>query len=145
MRKVILKALPLLFISVLLYGCQFNENISTNSATENLLSIDSDVKSVSISKTKGFHEITFSDQKSLEAFHDIFSSAGKEPGIVNMADPEFYLKVNYDNENHQDFYVWIGEKGQRSTFMKTEDTHTIYTVSEEKTDHLIELVQLLLK
>ncbi|MBB6445620.1 hypothetical protein [Bacillus benzoevorans] len=38
-------------------------------------------------------------------------------------------------------YLWIGEKGQRSTFMKPEDTHTIYTVSEEKTEKLIELVE----
>ncbi len=62
-----------------------------------------------------------------------------------MADPEFYLEVNFDKENQQSLYVWIGEIGKRSTFLKTEDTHTIYTVSEEKTDHLIEIVQLLIK
>lgn len=58
-----------------------------------------------------------------------------------MADPEFYLNLFYDKENHQSLYLWIGEIGHRSTIMKTEDTHIIYTVSEEKTDILIELVE----
>jgi len=145
LRKGILKALALIVISALLFGCQFNENLSTKSANDHKLSIDSDFKSVSISKPKGFNEITFDDKESLKAFQDIFSSTVKEPGIVDMADPEFYLEVNSDKENQQSLYVWIGEIGQRSTFMKTEDTHTIYTVSEEKTDHLIEIVQLLIK
>lgn len=131
-----LKVVYVTFISVLLLGCQ-----STKSSNDNKLLIDSTFKSVSISKPKGINEVTFEDQDSLESFQSIFSSAGKEPGIVDMADPEFYLTVNYDKGTHQDLYVWIGEKGQRSTFMKIEETHTIYAVSEEKTDQLIELVE----
>ena len=58
-----------------------------------------------------------------------------------MADPEFYMDVIYNKNNQQSIYLWIGKKGQRSTFMKTEDTSTIYTVSNDMTDKLIELVE----
>lgn len=58
-----------------------------------------------------------------------------------MSDSEFYLKVIYDSDNNQILYLWIGDEGERSPFMKTEDTHTIYTVSEGLTVQLIELVE----
>jgi len=132
LRKVILTALCLICIFSLIFGCQSKDNVSN--AT-------SDLKSVSVSKPDGSNEITFDDKESLKAFQNIFNSAVKEPGIVDMAPPEFYLEAIYDKENHPSFYLWIGEKGYRSTLMKTEDTHTIYTVSEEKTDKLIELVK----
>ncbi|TCZ78171.1 hypothetical protein E0485_08580 [Paenibacillus albiflavus] len=149
MRRVILTALSVIFISSLLFGCQSKENISTGTAanpstkSENnkKLSIDGNLKSVSISKLEGFNEISFHDKESLKDFQNILSSAVKEPGIVDMVSPEFSLEVIYDKENHQSLYLWIGEKGQKSTFMKTEDTHIIYTVTEEETNKLIELVE----
>jgi hypothetical protein len=149
LRKVIFMALSLAFMSLVLFGCQPKENISTETAvipsakSENnkKLSINSNFISIGVSKSKGVDEIIFDDKESLKSFQNIFSSAVKEDGIVDMADPEFYLDVVYDNNNQQSLYLWIGEKGQRSTFMKTEDTHTIYTVSEEITDKLIELVE----
>ena len=138
-----------LTLFVAIFGCQSKENISTettdNQSTniednEKLL-VDSDFDSVSVSKLNSVDEITFDDNKTIDAFQRIFSSAVKVVGIVDMAAPEFNLKVGNNKENHQSFYLWIGEKGQRSTFMNTEDTHTIYTVSKEETEKLIELVE----
>ena len=104
MSKVILTALSLILISSLLLGCQSKENISTETTanpsikSENEIkrSIDSEFKSVSISKPKGFNEITFDDKESLKDFQNIFSSAVKEPGVVDKADPEFYLEAIYE-------------------------------------------------
>jgi len=149
LRKIIFLALSTIFISLLLFGCQSKENVanetyanqSAKSKHNTKLSMDNDIRSISVSKTKGVDEITIEDKKSIHAFLSIFSSAVKEPGIVNMTDPEFYLKVVYDKSNHESLSLWIGEKGQRSAFMKTEDITTIYTVSEEMTDELIELVK----
>ncbi len=149
MKKITLVALSLAFMFLFLFGCQSKENISTEtnvnspSLLENnkQLSIDNHFTSVSISKPKGFNKITFDDKESLKAFQDIFSSAVKEDGIVDMAGPEFYMDVVYDKVSQQSLFLWIGEKGQRSTFMKTEDTNTIYTVSSDMTDKLIELVK----
>ncbi|MBB6445619.1 hypothetical protein [Bacillus benzoevorans] len=106
MKKVSLTALFLIFIFSLLFGCQSKENISiettvnpsTESGNDIKLSIDSDFKSVIISKPKGFNEITFDDKESLKALQNIFSSAIKEPGVVDMVDPEFYLEVIYGKE-----------------------------------------------
>jgi hypothetical protein len=142
-------ALSFAFMSLVLFGCQPKENISietavnpsTKSGNNKKLSIDSNFISVGISKTKGVDEIIFDDKESLNSFQNIFSSAVKEEGEVNIADPEFYLDVAYDKNNEQSLFLWIGEKGQRSTFMKTENTSTIYTVSPEITDKLIELVE----
>lgn len=116
-------------------------NSTAKSENDKKLSINNDFKSISISKPKGFNEITFDDEKTLKAFQNIFSSAVREPGKVDMADPEFYMNVIYDRNNQQSLYLWIGEKGHRSTFMKTEDTSTIYTFSNDMTDKLIELVE----
>lgn len=147
MKRFILLAVFLISISSILFACQSKENNSeisasptTNSGNEKKLSINTDFKSISISKTKGTNEITYDDKETLEAFQEIFSSAVKESGIVDMADPEFYMDAVYEKDQ-QSLYLWIGEKGQRSTFMKTEDTHTIYTVSTDTTDKLIELVE----
>lgn len=149
MRKAILMTLSLTLISLFLFGCQSKENTpseppvntSTESENNHKLLIDSDLKSVSVSKTNGSDELTFDEKDSIRAFQSIFSSAVKEGGIVNMAKPEFYLEVVYAKESRQSLYLWIGEKGQKSVFMKVGDTHTIYTVSEDKTDKLIELVE----
>ncbi|WP_226675015.1 hypothetical protein [Mesobacillus jeotgali] len=149
MRKVTYMALSLAFMFLFLYGCQPKENISKEanansspkSENSQQLSLNNDFKSVSITKPKGFNKITFDDKESLKAFQDIFSNAVREPGEVNIADPEFYMDVIYDKNNQQRIYLWIGKKGQKSTFMKLEDTSTIYTFSNDMTDKLIELVE----
>ncbi|SFA69377.1 MULTISPECIES: hypothetical protein [unclassified Bacillus (in: firmicutes)] len=150
MRKFIFLALSLSFMSLFILGCQSKENVSSETTTVNSspksesnksLSIEKDFVSIDVSKTKGSNEITFDDKESLKAFQDIFSSAVKEPGKVNMANPEFYMDVVHDKNNEQSLFLWIGEKGQKSTFMKAEDSNTIYTVPEKMTDKLIELVE----
>lgn len=128
MSKFIPVALSLF---ILLFGCQQKETVSN----------ESEWISISISKTKGVDAITFDDQETINALQSIFASAIKVAGIADMTDPEFYLKIVDNKENQQHFHLWIGEKGQKSTLMSTEDTHTIYTISEELTEQLIELVE----
>lgn len=137
----------LAFMSLFLFACQPKGNIETNTDTslksENnkQLSINNDFITISFLKPNGSSKVNFDDKETLTAFRDIFSSAVKENGIVNIADPEFYMDVIYDKNEQSRLYLWIGEKGQRSTFMKINDTNTIYTVSPEKTDRLILLVE----
>ena len=120
MKKTILLAVFLISISSILFACQSNENTNEFSANPTTKS---------------------ENDNKLSIFQAIFSNAVREPGIVDMAAPEFYMNVVYDKDNQKSLYLWIGEKGQRSTFMKTEDTNTIYTVSNDVTDKLIELVE----
>lgn len=165
MKKTLSLVLSLTLISTILLGCQSGDNttkdtdknkleqqtevvtktdteIETNQQSEEgnkNLKIDGVITKVSISK--GDETTVFDDDKSIETFNTVFTSAIKENGIVNMTNPEFYIDVVYANENKQSFYLWLGEKGEKSTLMKTDDTHTIHTVSEEMTDKIIDLTE----
>lgn len=145
MKKTTFVLLFLTLLSLFLFACQPKESIETNTSYEserkNQLSINNDFISVNLSKPNGHSKVNFDDKATFNAFQEIFSSATKEDGIVNMANPEFYIDIVYENNEESRLYLWIGEKGQRSTFMKPDDTHTIYTVSPEETDRLIHLVE----
>ena len=151
MRKNIVTILTAVLVSSFLFGCQSKDNsmaMETEKPTteiqvedNNQLKLDGDITKIIVSKTKGVHATVFEKEELIETFKSIISGANKESGIVNMANPELYMDVVYKNENKQSFYLWIGDKGQKSTLMKTDDTHTIYTVSEEMTDMVIELVE----
>ncbi|PGT89023.1 MULTISPECIES: hypothetical protein [Bacillaceae] len=143
MRKITL-LLSLTLLSAILFGCQSEDSTTTDAANTNAelqSEGDAEITKISISKSKGVSPTVFEEDKDVETFKSIISSAVKEDGIANMANPEYYLDVIYINENKQSYHLWIGEKGQKSTLMKTDDTHTIYTVSEEMTDKLIELIE----
>jgi len=60
---------------------------------------------------------------------------------MDMIEPKFDMEIIYENKYKQDFHLWIGNEGQRSTLMKTDDTHTAYTVSKEITNKLSILIQ----
>lgn len=167
MKKTLSLILSLTFVSTILLGCQSGDNTTKDTdnskieqGTEVVTKTDTDkvesqqseddkeklklvgeISKVSISKSKGNDTTVFNDDKSIETFNTIFTSAVKEKGIVNMSNPEFYIDVVYSNENKQSFHLWVGKKGEKSTLMRTDDTHTIYTVSEEMTDKLIDLIE----
>ena len=151
MRKNIVTILSVVLVSSFLFGCQPKDNsmaMETEKPTteiqvedNNQLKLDGEITKIIVSKTKGVNATVFEKDEVIETFKSIISGAIKEAGIVNMANPELYMDVVYENENKQSFYLWIGEKGQKSTLMKTDDTHTIYTVSEGMNDMVIELVE----
>jgi len=84
--------------------------------------------------------LVIEDDEAIEAIESLISSAERENGIVNMASPEHTIEIVYSSEDIQRYFLWIAEKGEKSTLMKSEDTYTIYTASEELTDRLIELI-----
>ncbi|MBY6036957.1 hypothetical protein KUV80_09840 [Fictibacillus nanhaiensis] len=152
MRKFTL-LLFLTLLSAILFGCQSEDNTTIDAGTtktelqsqDNDLKVETKIAKISISKSKGVNSTVFEESETLETFKSIFLSAVREEGIVNMANPEFYLDVTYTNDPKQSFHLWTGEKGQKSTLMKTDDTNTIYTVSEEMTYKLINGLSELLK
>jgi hypothetical protein len=138
-RKIILLALFMAFMSAIFFGCQSKDNTKLQS--------DGEITKVSISKSSGFGKVNsdffvvLDDKETLETFKVVISSAVKEEGIADMAEPEFDLEVIYANGKKQGYHLWVGEKGQRSTLMYIDNTHTRYTVSEGMTKKLIKLVQ----
>lgn len=136
--------LSLALISAILFGCQStsetrqpdselqkdNETLLLNRKMKEVIISESNRSSVTVSKNEDF----------IESFRNIISSAVKEQGIANMSNPEYLINVVYENESEQSFNLWIGQTETKATLMKTDDTHTIYTISEEMTDKLINLV-----
>lgn len=150
MRKILFLVSSLALMSVLLLGCQFEESdtidahetvpIQQTGDINEKFEADGEISTVSISKSQTSNATVIDDEVSIQTLKSIISSAVKEHGIVNMANPEFYMNVVYENENNQSFHLWIGKKGEKSAFMKTGDTHIIYTISEKMTNKFMDIL-----
>lgn len=141
--------LILLLAGAVLFGCQPAEEIIKAEETpieteplqsESLIDIGQ-LEKVEAAETKGVDAVIYEDANDLAAFDDIFSSAEKEPGIVNMATPEFYLKVINNEGKKQYLYGWIGDEGEQASLMREDDTHTVYSLSAEMAEKLVALIK----
>ena len=161
--------LSLTFISTVLFGCQSGDNttkdtdknkieqetevvtktdidkIETNQQSEEdneKLQLLGEISKVNISEIGKTGIIVLEDDASIETIEQMISSAVKVNGEVDMPSPEFKMDVFYTNDEHeQSFYLWIGEKGEKSALMRTEEMHFIYTISAIWTDKLIVLIE----
>lgn len=149
MRKVTL-FLSLTLLSVILFGCQSEDNPTEQTETNKseittedkyYLYLKDDISKIVISKSKEVNPTVYEEDKDIETIKSVILSAVKRDGIANMADPEYDLDVIYTNEDKQSFHLWLGEKGLDSALGKTEDTHTIYRIREEIADKLRELLE----
>lgn len=134
MKKTLSLILSLAFISTILLGCESEEDSEK-------LKLNAEIIKVSISNSQGNSATIFDDDASIETLNTIITSAVIVKGFPMMANPEFYMDVVYANENKQRFHLWIGEKGEESTIMQIDDTHNIYTISEEMTDKFVDLIE----
>ncbi|TYS41906.1 hypothetical protein [Bacillus infantis] len=79
-------------------------------------------KMASFSSMKEETKITFSDQRTVKAFKRAFKRARKQPGAVDMVDPDYKIILG-----EEIYFLWIDKK--HGTIMNLEDTNTIYTLS----------------
>lgn len=106
-----------------------------------------EISKVSIAESNGFGEVqtdffaVWEDVETLDLFENVISNADKEVGIVDMIAPEFDLEITYADGSTQGYHLWAGKEYQKSTLMNVEDTTTIYTVSEEVTGQLIDVIE----
>ena len=131
--------LSMTLMAIVLIGCQ-----SKNSNEYS----DTNISKVSVSKSSGFGKvnsddffIVYEDKETLDIFDNAISNAIKREGKVDITEPEFDLQVIYTDGNKEIYYLWIGEKGQKSTLMNVNDTSTVYSISEEITNQLVDLVK----
>ncbi|OEH84662.1 hypothetical protein BHU72_09220 [Desulfuribacillus stibiiarsenatis] len=149
MKRIIMVILLWAFIAAIIFGCQLKDNNTSETQItyhelqlldNERLKLDGEIKKV-VFKSKGVSETIFEEKEVLETFGDLITTAVRVAGIANMATPEVYFDVVYENENKQRFFLWIGKKEQNSTLMSKDDTHTIYIVSEKMISRLIDLVE----
>ena len=69
--------------------------------------------------------ISYTDSDAADDFVKGFAKAKKEPGTVDMVDPEY--QVEFGEES---YYLWISEA--QGTIMNLKDSHTIYTLSKNQ-------------
>lgn len=155
MKKTISVVVLMTFISVILLGCQSEDNTTPKQQTEesdipntqqqsddnDKIILEGEISNIILKNLHDSNKIIFDKANDIEIIKNIIVSAKKEPGIVDMDSPEYRLVVAFTDGNESAFYLWIGEKGMKSTLMQTEDSHTIYTVSEDMTDQLIDLIE----
>lgn len=85
--------------------------------------------------------ITYDELEDVKVFADMIRNAEQQPGVVNMATPEYDVEVQYQDETVDRYYVWIGDLGMPTSIMDVNDTHTVYLVPSDVTDELIRLLE----
>lgn len=82
---------------------------------------------------KDFEKIELiTDKSAINTIKNAIKGAIKQPGIVDMADPQY--KINIGDEI---YFLWLTRSdGTIGTIMNFKDTHTIYTLSEDMTKEL---------
>lgn len=119
----------------LMGGCVTNELVAE------------DIAQVLVSESVGFgrfHErevVTYDRLEDVKVFADMLRNADEEPGIVNMAAPEYDVEVRYTSDEADRYYVWLGESGKPTSLMNVNDTNIVYLVPSDVTDQLIELLE----
>lgn len=81
-------------------------------------------------------QIVLTDKDTIKTIKKIIKGAIKQPGIVDMTDPQY--KINLGDEI---YLLWLTRSGGTiGTIMNGEDTHTIYTLSESLTKELNDIL-----
>ncbi|MGE7979320.1 hypothetical protein [Psychrobacillus sp. NPDC093200] len=137
----------MVFTSVVLFGCQFEESTVKKTSSQQYLEenekleIDVEFSVVTLTIIKEGKSIVFDDYNALEQFKSIISSAVKENGIVNIANPDYSVDIINENKDKQVLHLWLGGAFEESTFMNTNDTHTIYILPGESTNKILDLIE----
>ncbi|WP_228618800.1 hypothetical protein [Exiguobacterium sp.] len=85
--------------------------------------------------------LTYNELEDVKVFADMIRNAEQQPGIVNMATPEYDVEVHYQGETVDRYYVWLGDLGMPTSMMDVTDTNTVYLVPADVTDELIRLLE----
>lgn len=139
--------LSMVFTSVVLFGCQFEENTVKKTSSQQYLEenekleIDVEFSVVTLTIIKEGKSFVFDDYNALEQFKSIISSAVKENGIVNIANPDYSVDIINENKDKQVLHLWLGGAFEESTLMNTNDTHIIYILPGESTNKILDLIE----
>ncbi|MFJ7976645.1 hypothetical protein ACIQZI_13225 [Peribacillus sp. NPDC096379] len=123
-------------------GCQSPQ-------AETMVLLDEKISEVKISKSKGFGGmneefiLTFKDKESLDIFEKAITTAIKQLGKVDIAEPEYDVMVEYMAEEGElpthGIHLWLGKENEKSTFMYIADD-SVYLTSPQITKKLRMLI-----
>ncbi|KIL51602.1 hypothetical protein KP77_11140 [Jeotgalibacillus alimentarius] len=117
-----------IFISLVVFSILF----ATGCSSADIEKIDVyEMESFSIIKEDSL--TSYTDSKDVNIFIKVFNNAKKEPGIVDIADPEYQVQIGEES-----YYLWIKE--EQGTIMNVNDTHTIYSLSKNSVEKVYDLL-----
>ena len=94
-----------------------------------------EIKKVNVYEMESFSEVredslvTFTDKKAIKQFENAFRSAKKQPGVVDMADPQYKVELG-----GKSFFLWLSQN--HGTIMDVEDTNTIYSLTNKSVENI---------
>lgn len=93
------------------------------------------IKEINVYEMESFSEViedslvTLTDDKEIQQFKEAFSSAKKQSGIVDMADPQYKVELG-----GKSFFFWLSP--ENGTIMDVEDTNTIYSLTDQSVGNI---------
>jgi len=142
MRKIAATAVVFL-LAVMMTAC------AGGSAGPSAMFGSNQVVKVEISESRGFgvfHAkpfLTFEGEDAagtIERIARAIREAEKQPGIVDIAAPEYDVRLTYRDGSTEAFHLWLDARYEHATIMDVRDTHYIYRVSAESTKDLLEII-----
>lgn len=94
-----------------------------------------EVKEVNVYEMESYSEIiedslvTYTNKKEIQQFKEAFSSAKKQSGIVDMADPHYKVELGEES-----FFLWLDQ--DHGTIMNVKDTNTIYYLTDKSVENM---------
>lgn len=122
--------LSIFFLSISSFGCQqkLEGNVDNSHVHTELTE-----KITIYPMDSNFETLVIKDTKTIELVEKAINSAEKQPGIVNMSEPQF--KIVIGEKAH---FLWIDDTS--GTIMNTEDTHTIFSLSASSFSVINEII-----
>lgn len=81
------------------------------------------------------------DTESLQFIVDeMIEGSNREPGVVDMTQPYYDMKIEYADGSEEVFHLWVTEDDLTGTIMDSEDTHFIYTFSDEVSERFLSFI-----
>lgn len=119
-----MKKMFILFIVIgsALVGCAQKPNNEVSEATTE-----------TNTETNAYNEIELEGTEEIDIFIKAVENAKKEPGIVNMTNPQYQFNIGEET-----YFLWITEDS--GTIINRKDTHTIYTLSSSSIKEVYEFV-----
>ncbi|MCF2943389.1 hypothetical protein [Paenibacillus tarimensis] len=93
-------------------------------------------KMVKFYKSAPNSERVINDKNAVKQFTYAVRFANKQPGIVDIADPQYQFVLG-----ERQYYLWVSDRYSKGTLMKLPDTGTIYTIDESRTSGLLDIIK----
>ncbi|WP_336881224.1 hypothetical protein [Priestia koreensis] len=151
-----LSCLLLLVLSLLL-GCESKETVPLEKASLNKpsppshettqteenkpLFLNEPVERVVLTKTTGSYKYPVKSESSIAIIQKAFLSAERVEGVVDVADPDLFLEIEYKSKKTQSFSLWMHKENHSATIMNNKDTQTVYHVSKKQADPFMLLIE----